>query len=121
MKPSYCSNEFCSLEGGQSTDYPGFSRSFIKEVQQLILKHYKEEVIENLIAENPNCLDETEGLFIFELMELNYTLDENEKETYDCTYRTMRKIVLPSQIGTSYDLTRMHTSDRFFTYREGFN
>jgi hypothetical protein len=112
-----CSDEFYNSLGGRSTNFPPFCRGFIKDVHQLILKHYNEVVIRSLVAENPNCLDETEGLFIFELMKLNYTVDENEKETYDCTYRTMRKIVLPSQFGTPHDLTQMHTSDRFFTYQ----
>lgn len=113
------SDEFYNSRGGQSTVFPPFCSGFIKDVHQLILKHYNEEVIRSLIAENPNCLDETSGLFIFELMELKCTEDENE--TYDCTYKTMRKIVLPSQFGTSHDLTQYNTSDKFFTYPEVFS
>ena len=112
-----CSDEFYNSRGGRSTVFPPFCSGFIKDVHQLILKHYNEEVIRSLIAENPNCLDETSGLFIFELMELKCT----EEETYHCTYRTMRKIVLPSQFGTSHDLTQYNTSDIFFTYPEVFS
>jgi hypothetical protein len=97
-----------------SAAFPAFNRAFIMDVKKQILICY-EEVKLRLIEENPT-LGEENHRFFFTLIDVTAsTYDEEEIETYYCSYLVESRTVVPEQIID--DTTTSMNYDKFFTCR----